>query len=89
MPVVPYYHGHSARVWTAAMTGHGLAWATAPESPAVAAPAEAASPVSPRPAAPTAQRTTQEHPGSRAIGVASTSAWSTWASLWFVPHAPS
>jgi len=84
MPVVPYYRGSPAHVWTTAMSGHGPALATAANSSAVTSPAGEASPADLRPA-PTAQRRTREEASAAALA-AIASAWEAWASLWFTPH---
>ena len=79
MPVVPYYHGRPACVWTAAMSGPAPATT---RNPTAAAP----SPASPRPVAPTAHRMTLEETSAPVVTAGDTSAWEAWASNWFTPH---
>ena len=78
MPVVPYYRGRPARVWTAAMSGPARA---AAESSSAATPL-----ASPEPAAPPVQGRTREEASAHAATAASASAWELWASHWFTPH---
>jgi hypothetical protein len=66
MPVVPYYLGRPAQVWIAAMSGR--ARATAENSCAATPLATGTFPASPRPAAPTAQRTTRQEASPRSHG---------------------
>jgi hypothetical protein len=83
MPVVPYYRGLPARVWTASMSGPVRAAAADP----TAATSQVAStlPASPRPAAPPARGRAHEEAGAAAATPGSTGAWEAWASHWFTP----
>ena len=74
MPVVAYYQGHPASIWSTVMS-----------SPmrAVANPANGAFTASSQPATPVPQRSaparTSPHPAAPA------SAWEAWAANWFTP----
>jgi hypothetical protein len=72
MPVVPYYLGRPAQAWIAAMSGR--ARATTENSYAATSLATETFPASPRSAASTAQRKTQEE-ASPAATAATASAW--------------
>ena len=83
MPAVPYYLGHTAQAWIAAMSGPARA---ATENVCTATSlATGTFPASPRPAEPTAQRQMQEEAG-RAAAAATAGAWEAWASHWFTPR---
>jgi hypothetical protein len=84
MPVVPYYCGHPARTWIAAISGHPLARQTAASAPDPASLVRQA-PARPRPAAPPVRRRT--HPEASApVVTTAASPWTTWASHWFAPN---
>jgi hypothetical protein len=78
MPVVSYYRGRPACVWTAAMSG--------PARAAAESSSTATSSASWEPAAPPVQRRTQEGTSAPAATAASASVWEAWASHWFTPH---
>lgn len=84
MPVVPYYRGRPARTWIAAMSGRSLT-ETAADTSAAPSPNVRTVPASPRPTESAAPEGTQ--PGADAAAIAS--AWSAWASHWFMPQAQS
>ena len=76
MPVVPYYQGRPACIWTTAMSGRMRA--------AAANPAGGTSPAGRQPAIPAgAQRSAPAGISTRAV--VSASPWEAWAANWFTP----
>ncbi len=83
MPVVPYFRGRPARTWIAAMSGRRPAETAADTSAGPFLDVRTV-PASLRPAASPVQERTQQ--GADAAAIASASAWSAWASYWFIPQ---